>query len=209
LSYKARNDANDAAEDAKAKARTSESRRIAALSESERDKHLDLALLLADEAVETENTFEARNSLFRALLARPGLTSFLHADECYVYSVSFSPDGKTLAAGYRSRVGVDGVLLWDAGVRVRLQDQLLAVAEGDVYSVSFSPDGKTLAAGYGRGVHRGGGVVLWDVDLYSWRLHARQIANRNFTPAEWQQFFPERPEDQRTVREPARAARRE
>ena len=208
MSYKARNDANDAAEDAKAKARTSESRRIAALSESERDKHLDLALLLADEAVETENTFEARNSLFRALLARPGLTSFLHADECYVYSVSFSPDGKTLAAGYRSRVGVDGVVLWDVGGRVRLQDQLLAVAEGDVYSVSFSPDGKTLAAGYRSRVGVDG-VVLWDVDLDSWQRHARQIANRNFTPAEWQQFFPERPEDQRTVREPARAARRE
>src|SRR5437588_657067 len=79
----------------KAKARTSDSRRIAALSESERDKHLDLALLLAVEAIRTEDTFEARSSLFKALLARPGLTSFLHADEGDVTSVAFSPDGKT------------------------------------------------------------------------------------------------------------------
>jgi WD40 repeat protein len=121
--------------------------------------------------------------------------------------VSFSPDGKTLAAGY-ARNGVGGVVLWEVGGRARLQDKPLAVAEGWVQSVAFSPDGKTLAAGYsgGRG---GGGMVSWDLDLDSWRRHARQIANRNFTPAEWRQFFPDRPEDQRTVREPARADRRE
>jgi hypothetical protein len=158
LAYKARNDA-------KAQARTSESRRIAALSESELDKHLDLALLLAVEANRfgTENTFEARSSLFRALLARPGLTAFLHADEGGVTSVSFSPDGKTLAAGYGlDGVGdVGGVVLWEVGGRVRLQDKPLEVAEGDVQSVAFSPDGKTLAAGYAR--VGGGGVVLWEV----------------------------------------------
>jgi WD40 repeat protein len=165
--------ANKEAQDAKAKARTSESRRIAALSDSERDKHLDLALLLADEAVETENTFEARNSLFRALLARPGLTSFLHADEGWVQSVAFSPDGRTLAAGYSSGV-VGGVVLWEVGGHARLQDQPLAVAEGRVWSVAFSPDGKTLAAGYDAG---GGGVVLWDVGRQSRpRLDGKPLA---------------------------------
>ena len=60
-----------------------------------------------------------------------------------VNSVAFSPDGKTLAAGYGG-----GVVLWDMAARKRLQEKPLAVTEGDVNSVAFSPDGKTLAAGY-------------------------------------------------------------
>ena len=78
-----------------------------------------------------------------------------------VKSVAFSPDGKTLAAGYGVGVG-GGVVLWDAAARERLADEPLPVKEGDVTSVAFSPDGKTLAAGYSHGVG-GGGVVLWDV----------------------------------------------
>ena len=59
--------------------------------------------------------------------------------------------------------------------------------EGDVSSVAFSPDGKTIAAGYG------GGVVLCDVTPESWQPIAAQIANRNFTRAEWRRYFPEAP----------------
>jgi hypothetical protein len=172
--YKARNDANNATEDAKAKARTSESRRLAALSESERGKRMDRALLLAVEANRfgTENTFEARNSLFKLLLTWPGLTSFLHADEGGVGSMAFSPDGKTLAAGYDTeRAG--GIVLWDVGQRSRLGDKPLAVPEGRVRSVAFSPDGKTLAAGYSTAVD--GGVALWDVGQRS-RLGDKPLA---------------------------------
>ena len=79
-----------------------------------------------------------------------------------VTSVAFSPDGKTLAAGYGVVGGVGGVVLWDAAARKRLADEPLAVKEGDVSSVAFSPDGKTLAAGYGGVGGGGGGVVLWD-----------------------------------------------
>jgi hypothetical protein len=34
-------------------------------------------------------------------------------------------------------------------------------------------------------------VVLWDVDLGSWQRLAGTIANRNFTRAEWRQYFEE------------------
>jgi WD40 repeat protein len=154
---------NRATETAKARARTADSRRVAALSESERDRRLDLALLLALEATRIENTFEARNSLCKALLARPGLTSFLHADEGQVHGVAFSPDGRTLAAGYRAG-GAGAVVLWDVGRHARLADKPLPIHEGFLTAVAFSPDGKTLAAGCGRGgAVAGGGVVLWDV----------------------------------------------
>jgi WD40 repeat protein len=60
--------------------------------------------------------------------------------------VAFSPDGKTLAAGYQA-VGGGGVVLYDVAGRRRLGEPL-AVTEGFVTAVAFSPDGKTLAVGY-------------------------------------------------------------
>ena len=73
----------------------------------------------------------------------------MHSDQGYVSSVAFSPDGKTLAAGYGVFRGGGGVVLWDTARRERLQEKSLAVTEDAVNGVAFSPDGKTLAAGYG------------------------------------------------------------
>ena len=85
-----------------------------------------------------------------------------------VRGVAFSPDGKTLAAGYISvatRSG--GVVLWDVATRTRLVKEPLAVPEGGVRGVAFSPDGKALAAGYARIVCESSGVVLWDVAAHA------------------------------------------
>jgi len=154
--------ANRETQTAREKAEIAESRRIAALSTSERNTRLDRSLLLAVEALRSADTLEARESLHKALESRPGLTSFLHLEEGLVTSVAFSPVGETIAAGYSvSGDVVVGVVLWDAATRRRLTDGLLPVREGDVLSVAFSHDGKAIAAGYGgRGK---GGVVLWDV----------------------------------------------
>ena len=51
-----------------------------------------------------------------------------------VHSVAFSPDGKTLAAGYGARGRGGGVVLWDTARRERLQEKPLAVTEGYVTS---------------------------------------------------------------------------
>jgi WD40 repeat protein len=59
------------------------------------------------------------------------------------YSVSFSPDGKTLAIGY-----LEGRLqLWDLGEEKLIRE--LEGYQGGVLDLSFSPDGKTLAAIFG------------------------------------------------------------
>jgi WD40 repeat protein len=117
----------------------------------------------------------------------------LAVPEGEVNSVAFSPDGKTLAAGYSRGlfVGVvGGVAVFDVAGRKRLSEQPLDVAKGAVNSVAFSPDGKILAASY-RVDDVINGVTLFDIDPDSWQRIAGQIANRNFTREEWRQYMPE------------------
>ena len=66
-----------------------------------------------------------------------------------VSSVSFSPDGSTLASGSGD------VRLWDVNTGEHLRT--LTGHTGDVSSVSFSPDGSTLASGSQDGM-----VLLWE-----------------------------------------------
>jgi WD40 repeat protein len=73
-----------------------------------------------------------------------------------VYTVAFSPEGRTLATG-----DDDGeVVLWDLADRakpVRTGQPLIAYT-GSVTSVAFSPDGRTVAVGSNNDP-----VVLWDL----------------------------------------------
>jgi WD40 repeat protein len=87
----------------------------------------------------------------RKIAAAPGGALHGHNGRL-VYSVAFSPDGKTLAsAGQDCRI-----CLWDLATRKKV-----AALEGHedwIISAAFSPDGKTLASADGKGTIR-----LWDL----------------------------------------------
>ena len=76
-----------------------------------------------------------------------------------VNSVSFSPDGQTLANGHDSSFWKEDIHLWDVATGTFLR--ALEIPDGylvEVNSVSFSPDGQTLASGNSDKT-----VQLWDV----------------------------------------------
>lgn len=74
-----------------------------------------------------------------------------------MWSVSFDPEGRTIAAS-----GTDGsVRLWDVATRAPIGEPF-TVSGTWVHSVDFSPDGATFAASYSDG-----SVRLWDIAGHS------------------------------------------
>jgi WD40 repeat protein len=146
-------------------AKISDSRRSAALSESERDNRLHLALILAVKAVNTADTYEARRSLLKALQARPGLVSFLHGGHQSATRLAYSPDGKILVASSYSK----DTVAWDVASGKRLEEPYPVWDH-----MIFSLNGKTLAT-YDRGE---GSVVLWLVADGKWSEQLRLPMNK-------------------------------
>jgi WD40 repeat protein len=103
-----------------------------------------------------------------------------------INSIAFSPEGKILTSG-----SIDGtIILWDI-TDLNLPSQIGVPLTGHEYavnSVAFSPDGKTLASGSSDGT-----IILWDIDIESWKKRLCQIANRNLTKEEWQQYIGDEP----------------
>lgn len=100
-----------------------------------------------------------------------------------VTTLSFSPDGRTLAT---AGPGDEQVILWD--VRSFRQIGSALPGNGRDLAVAYHPDGRHVIAlsGSGRG-------TVWDVDPDSWKRRACRIANRNLTRAEWRDFVGDRP----------------
>jgi hypothetical protein len=101
----------------------------------------------------------------------------------WVYRVVFSPDGTILV----STGGDRRIILWNIATRQPLDPPLLGHA-GAVYDLAFSPDGRTLVS-----VGEDGAIIRWDMDLASWHAQACQVAGRNLTWAEWQQYLGNQP----------------
>src|SRR5262249_52747290 len=106
-------------------------------------------------------------------IARIGTVRLRHGDG--VWTVAFSPDGKTIASG-----GLrfnESICLWKASTGRRLsQLDIHPRMGGGVMSVAFSPDGKTLASGsYNPNL-----LCLWDLQTGQ-RLHTSKAYEQGVT----------------------------
>ena len=107
-----------------------------------------LAMLVSLQAYERSPALQARDALDQAAEQRLAPTLY---EGNVVYSVAFSPNGRTLAVGDES----GDVGLWDTATGKRTAT--LSEGKGTVvYSVAFSPNGQTLAVG-----DSGGYIGLW------------------------------------------------
>jgi len=142
-----------------------------------RDSKPDVSLLLGIELFEKLDNSQTRSVLLDNAQAHPNLLQFLQAHRDAVWSVDFSPDGRTLASASN-----DGTLIiWDMTTGQPI-DQPLYTQTGGIWSVDFSPDGKTLASGGTDGT-----IILWDVATRKplgrpLRGHTDQLRSVAFSP---------------------------
>jgi WD40 repeat protein len=140
--------------EAKNQARIASARGLAVLAYRMLDERLDLANLLAYEALRRKDLPETRGTLLAATLFNPRLVSFLHGHPKPVDAVAFTePHGELLATG-----DYDGnIVLWNVKTH-RRQRVFPKFFKDAVRAIAFSPDGKYIAAS-----SKDGSVVLGDV----------------------------------------------
>lgn len=100
-----------------------------------------------------------------------------------VVSLAFNLDGDIFASGSDNNL----IALWNVKPPQLIGDPL-AGADGSVTGLVFSPEGGALFS-----ASEVGSVLRWNLE--EWKNIACDLAGRNLTQAEWEQFFPD--EDQR------------
>ena len=101
---------------------------------------LDLALLLARQAVAIDDSPQTRSYLFEALRRSPAAIGIMHGNRAHLRAIAISPDGRTLAT-----IGAGtGLVLHDARTFEPIGKPL---PHYDAESLAFSRDGRVLAVG--------------------------------------------------------------
>ncbi len=116
---------------------------LTSLASPLRNQRPDVSLLLALEAYRASPRAEARSSALGALTAARdrGILAILRGHSDAVESVTFSPDGRTLASASTDTT----IRLWNARTHKQAGTPLTGHT-GAVSNVTFSPDGRTLAS---------------------------------------------------------------
>jgi WD40 repeat protein len=136
---------------AESEARVSRSRELAAASLSAADQ-IDLALLLSVEALNTADTYEARNALLTGLTAHLPLAGFVHlAGDATPFGevrALITCGGGIAASGRGGRIA-----LWETPLDDS-EPRLVGTPDGAINALACSPDGARIAAAGADGVIR-------------------------------------------------------
>jgi WD40 repeat protein len=108
---------------------------------------------------------------------RPMASVALVGHAGYIFDLAFSPDDDLLAVASFS-----GITLWDVASRQRIGE--LHGRGGLPAELAFSPDGLSLATTW----YEHETLIVWELDLRAWRRRACEIAGRNLTSTEWDQY---------------------
>jgi WD40 repeat protein/serine/threonine protein kinase/energy-coupling factor transporter ATP-binding protein EcfA2 len=109
------------------------------------------------------------------LQRRPAEAEALVGHSGYIFDLAFSPDDNLLAVASTS-----GVTLWDVPTRQRIGE---LVGRSGPSQLAFSPDARSLATTW-----FDHSLIVWDLDPQAWRRRACEIAGRNLTRTEWDQY---------------------
>jgi WD40 repeat protein len=101
-----------------------------------------------------------------------------------VTSLAFHLDGDVLASGSENKL----IALWNLSPPQLIGDPFTG-SDGALTGLAFSPDNSVLYSGSDQGT-----IMRWNIE--EWKQLACQLAERNMTQAEWEQFFPNDPYDQ-------------
>jgi WD40 repeat protein/tRNA A-37 threonylcarbamoyl transferase component Bud32 len=146
--------------------------RLAAQSREAAGRHPDLALLLALEAGNLDDSVDSRSALIGALEHGSRIRAWLQGFDSPVVATAFSPDGALLAA-----TTIEATTLYDTRTWKPAGPPLRS-SQGGYSGVDFSPDGRTLAIAGGKGR-----IELWDVATRKERRELTDPAATSVSPA--------------------------